>query len=97
MSFKELLRDIFSFWNRKVLMVPMPKTLMYYLGKVVELILNPPPFSSDQMLMMWKDNVCGITGGAEPQGVQKVLRRDPIPYEESLRWSLEGYRKLTSS
>ncbi len=96
-SFKELLRDIFSFWNRRVLMLPMPKTLMYYLGKVAELILNPPPFSSDQMLMMWKDNVCGIMGDAEPQGVHKVLGRDPIPYEESLRWALEGYGKLTSS
>ncbi len=96
-SFRELLRDIFSFWNRKVLMIPLPKTLMYCMGKIVERLIYPPPFSSDQMLMMWKDNVCGILGDAESQGVQKVLKREPIPYEESLRWALEGYAEITSS
>lgn len=89
-SFKELLRDIFSFLGRKVLMVPLPKGLMYYLGKLVETVVEPPPFSSDQILMMWRDNVC-FSGG-----VKRILGREPIPYEESLRWALEGYKTMTS-
>jgi len=88
-SFKELLKDIFSHWNRKVLLVPAPKVFMHLAGKVVENLLSPPPFSSDQMLMMWRDNVCGLDPEAEPEGVKKLCDRDPIPYEESLSWSLE--------
>ena len=90
-SFKELLKDIFSFLNRRVLMVPMPKAIMYYMGKIAEKFLEPPPFSSDQILMMWKDNVCGLSEDAHMDGVRKILGRDPIPYEKSLRWSLEAY------
>ncbi|WP_457600951.1 NAD-dependent epimerase/dehydratase family protein [Hydrogenivirga sp.] len=96
-SFRDLLQDIFSHWNRRVLMIPLPVKLMYLMGKVVERVLYPPPFSSDQMLMMWRDNVCGLLGDAEPEGVRKLLGREPIPYEESLKWSLEGYRTITSS
>ncbi len=95
-SFKGLLKDIFSFWNRKVLMVPMPKKLMYLMGKVVEKILEPPPFSSDQILMMWRDNICGELGDAVPDGVKHITGKDPIPYEESLKWALEGYSKINS-
>ncbi len=96
-SFKDLLRDIFSFLNRRVLMVPLPKRLMYYMGKLAEKVVEPPPFSSDQILMMWKDNVCGLSEDAYHDGVRRVLGRDPIPYEESLRWALEGYLSISSS
>ncbi|HIQ49036.1 MAG TPA: complex I NDUFA9 subunit family protein [Aquifex aeolicus] len=91
-SFKELLRDIFSHWNRKVFMVPLPKRLMYYTALIIEKILEPPPFSSDQMKMMWKPNICGvIADGAEPQGIKVICKRKPISYEESIRWSLEKF------
>ncbi len=96
-SFKELLKDIFSFFDRKVIMLPVPVGLMYWMGKILETFIQPPPFSSDQMLMMWKDNVCGVIGDAEPHGIGKILGRKPIPYEESLRWALEGYRTISSS
>jgi NADH dehydrogenase len=71
----------------------MPKALMYFAGLLVERIIQPPPFSSDQMLMMWRDNVCGLDPEVESQGVQKLCGREPIPYEESLRWSLEEFRR----
>lgn len=93
-SFKELLEDIFSYWNRKVLLVPIPKALMYISGLIAEKVLEPPPFSSDQVLMMWRDNVCGLDTDVESQAVQKLCGKEPIPYEESLRWSLEGFKKL---
>ncbi|WP_448587994.1 complex I NDUFA9 subunit family protein [Thermocrinis sp.] len=91
-SFKELLEDIFSKWNRKVLLIPSPKIFMYLAGKVAEHIFSPPPFSSDQILMMWKDNVCGLDPEVESQGVRKLCQKDPIPYRESLEWSLENFK-----
>ncbi|WP_333784595.1 complex I NDUFA9 subunit family protein [Thermocrinis sp.] len=91
-SFKELLEDIFSKWNRKVLLIPAPKPLMYFAGKIAEKLLSPPPFSSDQMLMMWRDNVCGLDQDVETEGINKLCDREPIPYRESLSWSLENFR-----
>lgn len=92
-SFKGLLKDIFSAWKRRVILLPVPKALMYFAGLLVERIIQPPPFSSDQMLMMWRDNVCGLDPEVESQGVQRLCGREPIPYEESLRWSLEEFRR----
>ena len=94
-SFRELLEDIFDYWKRKVLLLPVPKSLMYVGGLVVERVLQPPPFSSDQMLMMWRDNICGLDPEVEKEGVEKLCGREPISYEESLRWSLEDFgRKI---
>ncbi len=94
-SFRELLEDIFDYWKRKVLLLPVPKSLMYVGGLVVERLLQPPPFSSDQMLMMWRDNICSLDPEVEKEGVQKLCGRVPISYEESLRWSLEEFgRKI---
>jgi len=91
-TFKELLEDIFSHWNRRVLMIPMPKNLMYFAGLIVERILEPPPFSSDQIKMMWKPNVCRVLKDeAIPDGVKVICKRKPISYEESLKWSLENF------
>ncbi len=96
-TFKKLLKDVFSYLGRKVLMVPLRKRLMFYMGKLMETFVEPPPFSSDQILMMWRDNVCGALGDANPRGVEEMLGRAPIPYEESLRWSLESYLSNYSS
>ncbi len=96
-SFRELLEDIFDYWKRKVLLLPVPKSLMYVGGLVVERLLQPPPFSSDQMLMMWRDNICGLDPEVEKEGVEKLCGREPISYEESLRWSLEEFgRKINA-
>lgn len=96
-SFKELLGDIFDYWKRKVLLLPVPRSLMYIGGLVVERILQPPPFSSDQMLMMWRDNICGLDPEVEKEGVKELCGREPISYEESLRWSLEEFgRKINA-
>jgi len=94
-SFRELLTDIFSYWNRRVLMIPMPKNVMYFLGLIVEKVLEPPPFSSDQIKMMWVDNICGVlVDEAISEGVKEICGREPIPYEESLSWSLENFAKM---
>jgi NADH dehydrogenase len=93
-SFKSLLEDIFKAWNRKVLLLPFPKVGMYLSGMLLERLIQPPPFSSDQMLMMWRDNVCGLDKDVESRGVLELCGRDAISYKESLRWSLEGFKSL---
>lgn len=93
-SFKSLLEDIFKAWKRKVLLLPFPKVGMYLSGMVLERLVQPPPFSSDQVLMMWRDNVCGLDRDVESRGVLELCGKEPISYEEALRWSLEGFRSL---
>lgn len=92
-SFRDLLKKVFDYWKRRVVIIPAPKGLMYYSAKVVEKLISPPPFTSDQMLMMWKPNTCGeIKDEAISDGVREMCKRDPIPFEESLRWSLENFK-----
>ncbi len=92
LSFKELLSDIFAYWNRKVLMIPLPKSFMYLPAYIIEKFIEPPPFSRDQLRMMWKPNVCGVLEDeAEKEGIKAICKRDPISYEESIKWSLEQF------
>ena len=93
-SFKELLEDIFKRWGRKVLLLPVPKSLMYVGGLFVEKLIQPPPFSSDQMLMMWRDNVCCLDDDVECDGVVKICNKPPIPYKDALDWAIDGFHRL---
>ncbi len=90
-TFRKILEDTFRLMGRKVLLVPMPKSLMSLAGLVAEKILQPPPFSSDQMKMMWRDNVCGLDPDELSDGVRILTDSQPESYEETLRWSVESY------
>ncbi len=90
---KDLLKITFRYWNRHVAILPAPRKVMYYTAKVIEKFMNRPPFTSDQILMMWKPNVCGeIKDEAISNGVREICKRDPIPFEDSIRWSLENFK-----
>ncbi|NPB06159.1 MAG: complex I NDUFA9 subunit family protein [Aquificae bacterium] len=93
-TLKQLLQDTFRFWNRRVLILPAPAALLKLVAPLVERLLYPPPFSSDQLKMMWRPNVCGSSPDAVSNGVKYLCGRDPIPYEESLRWSLTEFQKV---
>jgi NADH dehydrogenase len=45
------------------------------------------------MLMMWRDNICGLDKDVEPDGVRKLCNKEPISYKESLEWSLMEFAK----
>ncbi|MFN3814255.1 MAG: NAD-dependent epimerase/dehydratase family protein [Aquificaceae bacterium] len=92
-SFKELLEDIFFLFGKRVFLLPVPKFIMYVGGILMERILEPPLFSSDQILMMWRENVCGLSSHVHSKGVESVCGKEPIGYEESLRWSIEEFLK----
>ncbi len=95
-SFRKLLEDTFGLLGRKVLMVPLPKKVMFWTARAVETLIQPPPFSSDQMLMMWKDNICGLDPEEIPDGVKCLTEREPEDYHEALRWSVEEYLRTSS-
>ncbi len=90
-TFRKILEDTFRLMGRKVLLVPMPKSLMSLAGLVAEKILQPPPFSSDQIKMMWRDNICGLDPEEVPDGVKALTGKAPEDYKDTLRWSVESY------
>ncbi len=87
-SFRKMLEATFAIWKKRVLYLSVPKSAMALAGKVAESIMENPPVTSDLMRMMWKDNVCGLYGDAQKGGVQTVCGRDPVPFAESIKWSL---------
>ena len=88
MSFRTILDAVFSAWRKKVLYLNVPKGAMMWVGRVAESIMDNPPVSSDLIRMMWKDNICGLYGDAVTDGVMAVCGRAPVPFSESLKWSL---------
>jgi uncharacterized protein YbjT (DUF2867 family) len=91
-TFRQLLQEIFSIWNKKVLLMSVPKKIISVAGKIAEGVMDNPPVTSDLVLMMWKNNVCGLYGGAESDGVKALCGTDPRPFSEALKWSLQRDR-----
>jgi len=92
-TIKDILDRFFTYIKRKVIILSAPKGLMYYMGKFAEAFFEPPPFSSDQILMMWKENVC--TGeGCEVFDFEEMCGRKALSFEEAINRSLMGYHKL---
>lgn len=85
-SFDRLLKDSFSLLGRKAIILKLPKSMMYLAGSIVEKILEPPPFSKDQILMMYKNNVCT---GEDPW---PIIGKEPISYGDSLKWAIETFK-----
>lgn len=72
--FTELLRDFVNILGKKIFFVPFPKSLL----KI---------FAQQQFLMMWKDNICGFSSDAESNTVQIFCKREPVSYQDSIRWA----------
>ncbi len=89
-SFRSMLEAFFSVLQRSVYFMNLPAGAMRAAGMVAETLMDNPPVSSDLIRMMWKDNICGIYGGAVIDGVREVCGRAPVPFGESLKWALAG-------
>lgn len=57
-TFEELMKLMLKVKNRRRLIIKMPKTLVIFNIKILEKILDPPPISMDQLIMLDDDNVC---------------------------------------
>ncbi|HMK61077.1 MAG TPA: NAD-dependent epimerase/dehydratase family protein [Dissulfurispiraceae bacterium] len=88
-SFRKMVESISEIWNKRFIFVSVPKRTLQWAARVAEKLMENPPFSSDMLLMMWKDNVCGVYGGAHVNGVETVCGRPPIPFHDSMRWALK--------
>jgi uncharacterized protein YbjT (DUF2867 family) len=87
-SLRKMLEATFAIWRKRVLYLSVPKSAMALAGKVAESIMENPPVTSDLMRMMWKNNVCGLYGDAQQGGVRDVCGSEPVPFAESIKWSL---------
>ena len=87
-SLRKMMEAAFAIWKKRVLYLSMPKSAMALAGKVAESIMENPPLTSDLIRMMWKDNVCGLYGDSQQDGVRAVCSTEPVPFAESIKWSL---------
>ncbi|HMK55859.1 MAG TPA: NAD-dependent epimerase/dehydratase family protein [Dissulfurispiraceae bacterium] len=87
-SFRKMIESISQIWNKRFVFFNVPMRAMTWAAGIIERMMEAPPLSSDLMLMIWKDNICGIYGGAYVNGVEAVCGRTPIPFHDSMRWAL---------
>ena len=87
-SLRKMLEAAFAIWKKRVLFLSVPKSAMALAGRVAESIMENAPVTSDLMLMMWKDNVCGLYGDSQQDGVRAVCGSEPVPFAESIKWAL---------
>ncbi|MEN3034148.1 MAG: NAD(P)H-binding protein [Aquificaceae bacterium] len=90
-SMKCLFSQILSGFKREVLIIPAPKTLLKLGASINETFRLDLPISKDQLLMMWRDNICGLDENAIKDGVKFLTSNDPIPLRDSISYSLEGF------
>jgi NADH dehydrogenase len=57
-TFEELIKTILKVKGRRRLIIKMPMKLARFNAKILEKILDPPPLSIDQLIMLEDDNVC---------------------------------------
>ncbi len=71
-TFGQMVKHYAKNRGKRVLLLPVPKGFL----KI---------FIPEQYKMMWRDNICGYS--KEAKSTEEILRRKPIPYHESIRWS----------
>ena len=92
-SLRKMLETAFAIWKKRVLYLNVPKSMMALVGRVAESIMENAPVTCDLMRMMWKDNVCGLYGDSQQDGVRAVCSSEPVPFAESIKWSLGQQEK----
>ncbi|MCS7083705.1 MAG: NAD(P)H-binding protein [Aquificaceae bacterium] len=90
-SIKCLFSQIIAGFNRRVIILPAPKKLLELSASLSDTLRLNLPISKDQLLMMWKDNICGLEENVISDGVRFLTGQEPIPLKESIKWSLEGF------
>lgn len=71
-TMSDIIRDFVSILGKKVIFIPFPKGIL----KI---------FASEQLKMMWRDNICEYSDNT--LSIQKLLKREPISYVDSIKWS----------
>src|SRR6202142_3295991 len=92
-SLRKMLEAAFAIWKKRVLYLSVPKSAMAVVRRVAESIMESAPVTSDLMRMMWKDTVCGLYGDSQRGGVRAVCSSEPVPFAESIKWSLGQQEK----
>jgi len=59
--------------------VHMPMLFMRTMARVAETVMPKPPVTTDQLVMLQEDNVCGM------QDIREAFGIEPVPFREGLR------------
>lgn len=71
-TMSDIIKDFVSILDKKVIFIPFPKGIL----KI---------FAPEQLKMMWRDNTCEHSNNT--LSIQMLLKREPIPYIDSIKWS----------
>lgn len=79
LTYEEVTRAIAEAMGIRRPTVHMPMLFMRSMAKVAEAVLPKPPITTDQLVMLQEDNVCGMGDIREAFGLE------PVPFPEGLR------------
>ena len=79
LTYEEVTVALAEALDRKRPVVHMPLFFMKPLAKILETVLPKPPMTTDQLIMLQEDNVCGM------QDIRDVFGIDPIKFQEGLK------------
>lgn len=71
-TFKRIVGDFVKYLGKQVIFIPTVKFIL----KI---------FAKEQFKMMWRDNICNSSKDVYP--IQRLLKREPISYRDSIKWS----------
>ena len=79
LTYEELTTQIAEAMGIKRPMVHVPLFFMKPVAKVLETMLPNPPVTTQQLIMLQEDNVCGL------QDIREVFGIDPVKFKEGLK------------
>jgi uncharacterized protein YbjT (DUF2867 family) len=78
LTYEEVTVALAEALDRKRPVVHMPLFFMKPLAKILETVLSKPPMTTDQLIMLQEDNVCGM------QDIRDAFGIEPIKFQEGL-------------
>jgi NADH dehydrogenase len=78
LTYEEVMREIAEAMGVKRPMVHMPLFFMKFVARVMEAVLKKPPITTDQLIVLQEDNVCGMRDIREAFGIEPVMFRDGL-------------------
>jgi NADH dehydrogenase len=70
-TFEEIIKIILRVLGKKRLILKMPISLAKFSVKILERLMDPPPLSTDQLIMLGDDNICSQKMLCKPEMIKK--------------------------
>jgi len=79
LTYEEITRGIAEAMGVRRPMVHLPLFFMKPLARVMEAVLRKPPITTDQLVVLQEDNICGM------RAIREVFGIEPVQFREGLR------------